>query len=124
VDGVLAATNTVASLAGNSLDLWIGGAPDYSTSRLLPGSIAQVAVFTNAFSATDVLALYDAASLAPPITLESTSATPAGGFVITWPQGTLLEATNLAGPWMTNTATSPCTVAPTNSQMYFRVRVE
>jgi predicted alpha-1,2-mannosidase len=124
VDGVLTATNTVVSLTGNNLDLWIGGAPDYSTSRLLPGSIAQVAVFTNAFSATEVQALYEAASIAPPITLESSSATPAAGFVISWPQGTLLQATNPAGPWMTNTATSPCTVSPTNAQMYFRVRVE
>ncbi len=125
VDGVLTATNTVTQPSGSSLDLWIGGAPDYSTSRLLPGSIAQVAVFTNALAATEVQTLFDAASIAPPITFESSSATAAAGtFVLTWPQGTLLETTNLAGPWITNTTTSPCTVSPTNAHMYYRVKVE
>jgi hypothetical protein len=125
VDGVLTATNTVTQPSGSSLDLWIGGAPDYSTSRLLPGSIAQVAIFTNALAATEVQTLFEAASIAPPITFESSSATAAAGtFVLTWPQGTLLETTNLAGPWVTNTTTSPCTVSPTNAHMYYRVKVE
>ena len=47
VDGVLKANNTVPSPTGNGSDIWIGGAPDYGTGRLLPASIAQVAVFTN-----------------------------------------------------------------------------
>jgi hypothetical protein len=40
---------------------------------------------------------------------------------LTWSQGTLLQATNLAGPWTTNTATSPYTITPTNSQTYFEL---
>jgi hypothetical protein len=39
-----------------------------------------------------------------------------------WGGGTLLEATNLAGPWMTNVNISPYTVMPTNPARFFRVR--
>jgi hypothetical protein len=43
---------------------------------------------------------------------------------LSWPQGALLQATNLTGPWVTNTtATSPFTIGLTASQMYYRVRV-
>jgi hypothetical protein len=44
---------------------------------------------------------------------------------LTWSQGTLLQATNLLGPWITDAAaSSPYTVAPTNAQLYFKVLVE
>ncbi len=41
---------------------------------------------------------------------------------VNWGIGTLLQATNLAGPWITNTAPAPLTVAPTGSKMFFRVQ--
>jgi beta-glucanase (GH16 family) len=47
-----------------------------------------------------------------------------GSFVLTWSGGSLLEATNLLGPWKTNsTATSPFTNAPTSGvqQKFYRV---
>jgi hypothetical protein len=42
---------------------------------------------------------------------------------LSWPGGgALLQATNLTGPWTTNTgATSPWTVSPTNSWMFYRI---
>jgi hypothetical protein len=43
---------------------------------------------------------------------------------LSWSQGTLLESTNVAGPWTTNTAPSPFTVSPTNSMMFYRVQVQ
>jgi hypothetical protein len=44
---------------------------------------------------------------------------------LTWPQGVLLQAVNIAGPWITNaTATSPYMFSPTASQMYYRVFVQ
>jgi hypothetical protein len=42
---------------------------------------------------------------------------------LVWPQGILLQATNLNGPWITNTAISPFTVSPNASQMFYRARV-
>ncbi|MDB6063907.1 MAG: hypothetical protein JWR26_115 [Pedosphaera sp.] len=44
---------------------------------------------------------------------------------LTWPQGVLLQATSVTGPWITNAAaTSPYTFSPTAPQMYYRVRVQ
>jgi hypothetical protein len=36
----------------------------------------------------------------------------------------LLQATNIAGPWVTNSSPSPFTVATTNSAMFYKVRVQ
>jgi hypothetical protein len=44
-----------------------------------------------------------------------------GLFTLTWVGGGLLEATNISGPWVTNTATSPYTVTPTGAQRFFRI---
>jgi Bacterial Ig-like domain (group 3)/Domain of unknown function (DUF5005) len=42
--------------------------------------------------------------------------------ILTWPQqGTLLQATNLMGPWTTNDVTPPFTNHPTSPQMFYRV---
>ena len=41
--------------------------------------------------------------------------------MLNWTSGTLLEATNLSGPWVTNPAVSPYTVVPTNAQMFYRL---
>ena len=47
---------------------------------------------------------------------------PAGtNSVLNWVAGTLLESTNLAGPWVTNPAVSPYTVSPTNTQKFYRL---
>ena len=43
---------------------------------------------------------------------------------LTWPQGTLLESSNVLGPWTTNVATSPFTVSPTNAQKFYRLQVQ
>ena len=122
VDGVLVANNTVPALTGNTLDVWIGGSPDYGTARLLSGSIAHAAVFTNVLSAVQVRALYQAATNVPTVRL-SIAPDGAGKLTLTWLRGTLLQSTNLAGPWITNTATSFCSFGPTDSQMYFKVKL-
>jgi subtilase family serine protease len=41
---------------------------------------------------------------------------------LVYSNGVLLQATNLFGPWVTNSAASPVTVAPTNPAMFFQVR--
>jgi hypothetical protein len=120
VDGVLVAHDTVPLPTGDGYDVWIGGSPDYGTSRLLPGSIAQAAVFTNALSAAQVQALYKAASVTPPIKLIMIH-TGDANMALVWPGGTLLQSTSLFGPWSVNAAGSPYTFAPTDSEMYFRV---
>jgi predicted alpha-1,6-mannanase (GH76 family) len=47
-----------------------------------------------------------------------------GQVILTWPFGQLLEATNLSGPWITNSAAlSPYAVAPNGTSGFFRVQV-
>ena len=123
VDGTLVANNTVTALAGSGYDVWIGGSPDYGNGRLLPGNIAHAAVFSQALSAAQVRSIYQAASNVPAVSL---TIIPSGNGQLTlkWFEGTLLQSTNVSGPWVTNTATSPYPLAPGQSQMYFRVRVK
>ncbi|MGC9943937.1 MAG: LamG-like jellyroll fold domain-containing protein [Verrucomicrobiota bacterium] len=123
VDGVLKATNTVNTPVGDALDVWIGGSPDYGSGRLLSGSVAQAAVFAKALSPSQIMALYNAASITPTVTL-SLVPTTAGSLTLTWPQGTLLQSTNLNGPWATNNAISPYVIPTTNAQKYFKVLVK
>jgi hypothetical protein len=58
---------------------------------------------------------------AVPLTFQ---ALPGGQFQLSWSQGTLLEATDLRGPWTTNTASSPLTITPTGPQKFFRLQVQ
>jgi PQQ-like domain len=41
--------------------------------------------------------------------------------VLNWGTGTLLQTTNLLGPWETNSTASPFTIVPTNAQMFYRL---
>lgn len=63
VDGVLVASNSVfVTPAGDNLDVWIGGAPDYGTgtgSRLVAGNLADAAVFTRALTPAQVQGIFN-----------------------------------------------------------------
>jgi hypothetical protein len=43
--------------------------------------------------------------------------------MVNWAKGTLLQANTLSGAWVTNTTVSPYTILTTNTQMYFRLKV-
>jgi hypothetical protein len=43
--------------------------------------------------------------------------------LLNWQIGSLLEATNLTGPWLTNTDPAPITIAPAAPRQFFRVQV-
>lgn len=119
VDGALVAMNTVGVLSGTDSDVWIGGSPDYGTARLLSGSVAHVAIFTNALSPAHISALFALGSDATPrISLNPMAF---GETTLVWSGGTLLQATNVAGPWMINSSQSPCLVLTTNAQMFFKL---
>ena len=47
-----------------------------------------------------------------------------GQLQLQWAQGSLLQATNLNGPWWTNNVTSPFTLSPTGAQQFFKVRFQ
>jgi len=95
-----------------------GRGPD---SRVFNGSVDEVAVFNYAFTPAQILNLYNSAFQSP-VTL---SIQKIGDDVqLTWPRGTLLEATDATGPWTTNNAPSPYSVGPTEAKKFFRVRVQ
>jgi len=109
VDGALVGHNGVfVTPAGDNLDVWIGGAPDYGTAfgtaRLFLGNIAHAAVFTQALSPGQVQGLFTGE-----VSLTITHS--GSNVVITWPSGILQQAPALTGPWTTNNAAvSPYTV--------------
>jgi hypothetical protein len=85
-----------------------------------------MAVFNQALTQDQLQTLYNAAlGVLPPVSLQVTSS---GNQVqLSWGTlGLLEQATNVTGPWTTNTlATSPytVTVGPTNPRQFYRVLV-
>jgi hypothetical protein len=126
VDGVLVANNTLnAAPAGDDLDVWIGGAPDYGTGtgrRLIAANIAHAAVFDRALTSAQVQALYNGSFVTGP-NMISIANTPSG-IVLNWQEGALVEAPTLHGPWTTNySAVPPYTIPPTNQSQFFRLLI-
>jgi hypothetical protein len=59
----------------------------------------------------------------PPVNVTLLLQRSGATFQLTWPQGVLLQADEVTGPWTTNTATSPFIVSPTAPQRFYRVIV-
>jgi alpha-L-fucosidase len=59
----------------------------------------------------------------PPMQL-NWQAMPGGKIQLQWSQGTLLEASNLSGPWITNSANPPFQFTPAGTQEFFKVRFQ
>jgi hypothetical protein len=118
VDGVEVASDSIAATPrGNTLDVWIGGAPDYAAARLLPANIADAAIFAEALSAAEIQALY---------TNQTILGTTRSGnsLTLTWTSGSLLQAPTILGPWTTNTtAVSPFTVLMTNKSEFYKIQI-
>jgi poly(hydroxyalkanoate) depolymerase family esterase len=109
----LAATNRLMLGArdGGSSTSSSGGYGSYFT-----GNLYDVRIYNSAASQTQVRNL---AALSPP---PLTNLVVGGGqMVLTWPWGTLLQATNLLGPWTPVQAASPYTNSPIAPQQFFRI---
>ena len=123
-DGVsLKSTNFAGAYAAqtftaNSYVGWdtAGGA----IGRRWTGNIDEVMVFDRALSAVEINALYLGVPGSATLTI-----VPSGSNVqLTWPGGTLLEATAVTGPWTTNSATSPYTAPAAAAQKFYRVKLQ
>ena len=77
-------------------------------------------IFNRALSGVEVNALY----LGVPGSATLTIVLSGSNVQLTWPGGTLLEATNLLGPWTTNAATSPYSTPAGAGQKFYRVRLQ
>jgi hypothetical protein len=62
----------------------------------------------------------------PPAPIHLTNSWNGSQLTLSWPGGgTLLEATNTTGPWITNNvASSPFTVIPIQPQKFYRVFIQ
>lgn len=58
----------------------------------------------------------------PPVSINVQQA--GGNFVLRWPQGLLLESTNVTGPWTTNNTVSHYTNQPNNPRMFYKILVQ
>jgi hypothetical protein len=101
---------------------------DNQGTREFQGKIAQVAIYDNSLTPNQVGKLYTSVGGTLPIVPSDANLTigqqPGGVLQLNWSQGTLLEATNVTGPWVTNTATAPYTVPTTSPQMFYRIRLQ
>ena len=122
VDGALMASQTVtAAPAGDNLDVWIGGSPDYGTARLINSRIAHAAIYPRALTAIQLQELH-AGVYAGPVNLSVTHS--GSNVVLNWQTGMLLQAPTLLGPWTTNNAAvPPYTVPVTAGNQFFKVLV-
>jgi PKD repeat protein len=104
-----------------------------STNQVVSFTYANAGTFTvsltvsNNFGNASTYTVTNAVTTSGAVPVVMSVGHAAGGSLqLSWNtgQGLLLQATNLAGPWITNvSASSPYTVAPTNGQMYYRVKL-
>jgi Domain of unknown function (DUF5010)/DUF5010 C-terminal domain/Concanavalin A-like lectin/glucanases superfamily len=95
--------------------------------RNFNGGICQAAVFKSSLNQSQINQLYNGATgiLPDPLAANLTIGNLNGNVQLKWSSGTLLEATNIAGPWTTNsTAVSPFTLPATATQKFYRVRLQ
>jgi hypothetical protein len=67
---------------------------------------------------------FEVVAAVPPTPIQVAFRWSGGGLTLEWPNGILLQATNLTGPWATNNGSSPYVVPMTNSQMFYRTLVQ
>jgi len=98
---------------------------DVSQSFAMGDNVYVVGTFT-ATNTTQTISLNgDSGCYLCCVIVRALAATPAirwsgSNLEVNWDYGTLLEATNLAGPWTTNAATPPYLFNPTNPARFFR----
>ena len=94
---------------------------NYGNNGYLTGELYDVRIYNYELSQAEVAA---AAKVVPKFTTQITNDGNGNQQLqITWPFGTLLQATNLTGPWTTNSTVSPATINidPTQPQVFFKV---
>jgi len=94
-----------------------------SAARVFNGVMDEVAVFNEALTPTQVEQLYENGHELSQVQIGLQMS--GANLTLSWPQGTLLQATNLAGPWSAlANAALPFVVTPTNSAAFFRVLLQ
>jgi hypothetical protein len=120
--GFFSATNAIAHTADVFGNNWQIGRDNQgaNANRTFNGLIDEVAVFNYSMTPAQLLSLYSTAGLVPTTLTIQPSGTDV---ILTWPQGTLLEADEVTGPWTTNNAASPFTNSASAAGKFYRVIV-
>jgi hypothetical protein len=91
-----------------------------SSARAFNGILDEVAVFNYALTSAQIQSLFANGSQLDSVQVGCQCA--GGNLNLTWTQGTLLQSSNLAGPWSRASASaSPMVVSPTNVTVFYRV---
>lgn len=94
-----------------------------STARVFNGVMDEVAVFNRSLTASQVEQLYADGHQLAQVQLGFGFAN--ANVSLNWPQGTLLQSSNLTGPWFAVTnASGSFTVTPTNDSTFFRILLQ
>jgi alpha-galactosidase len=104
---------------------YIGTDPYAKTARVFNGLIDEVAVFNYSLTPAQIQQLYANGAVLPQVQVGIQYSGP--NLDLSWPQGTLLQAENLMGPWLpVPNALSPYSVSvtPTNTSMFYRVLLQ
>ena len=123
IDGVLDVTRTGPTGARTAAsNLRLGSLQTGASGSFLLGNISDVSVYNRVLTSSQINTLHRAASgLFHNIVL--THSWNGSDLVLRWPGNcTLLEATNLTGPWITNVVGSPIMVTPQFPQKFYRVQ--
>lgn len=120
-NGQQSATNTYTHLNQAFGGAGTIGTDSYSSAgRAFNGVIDEVAVFNSALPPAQIQSLFANGSQLDSVQLGCQRA--GANLNLTWPQGTLLQSTNVTGPWSRASASaSPLVVSPTNGVMFYRV---
>ena len=110
-------TFSLAAFTANSVTPWI------TSDALSLSNEPPIGVSNSVFAYTlPPLSVVTFAGQSVPILISIQQA--ATNVVLSWPQGTLLSATNITGPWTTNSATSPYTNPSISPQQFYRTLVQ
>jgi hypothetical protein len=130
-------TRVMASLSDNSAPPFINDSVDDPAGNIAYG-VATIYFAAASAGQTLTVTEYDvvdymggnvalsAATLAGPAPVNVTYSRSGSSLQLNWLYGTLLQASNVTGPWTVNRNASPpsYTVTPTGPQMFYRVQVQ
>jgi len=121
-NGLGTASNPIAHTPDAFGNTWhLGNDAAGDPGRTFNGMIDEVAIFGTSLSTAQINQLYGTATGQPLV--DVAIATSGTNVVLTWPAGSLLQATSLKGPWTTNSAISPYVISPTQLQQYFKLSI-
>jgi hypothetical protein len=130
-------TRIMATLSDNSAPTFINDSVDDPAGDIAYG-VATILFAAGSVGQTLTVTEYDvldyaggnvgitAATLVRPVPITLTYSRSGPSLQLTWPYGTLLQATNVTGPWTVSGNASPpsYTVTPVGPQMFYRVQVQ